>query len=75
MAGRVVRKYLADGERPAVDLILEGRNQRGELTTPGHASILLPSRERGAVRLPAPPEGATDLSTLIDALAKRYCES
>ena len=75
MAGRVVRKYLADGDRPAVDLELEGRNQRGELTTPGHASILLPSRERGAVRLPAPPEGATDLSTLIDALAKRYSEN
>ena len=75
MTGRVVRKYLAEGDRPAVDLELEGRNQQGELTTPGHASILLPSREQGAVRLPAPPEGATDLSTLIDALAKRYSES
>ena len=33
-------------------------NQRGELTTPGHATILLPSREHGAVRLPDPPGGA-----------------
>ena len=34
-------------------------NQRGELTTPGHATILLPSREHGAVRLPDPPGGAS----------------
>jgi acyl dehydratase len=72
LTGRVVRKYLAEGERPAIDLELEGRNQRGELTTPGHASILLPSRERGPVRLPDPPEGASDLRELIDALARRY---
>ncbi len=75
MKGRVVRKYLADGDRPAVDLELEGRNQQDELTTPGHASILLPSRERGPVRLPGLPQGATDLSSLIDALAKRYAEA
>ncbi len=75
MKARIVRKYLADGERPAIDLELEGRNQRGELTTPGHASILLPSRERGAVRLPGSPEGATDLAGLIDALARRYSET
>lgn len=72
MSGRIVRKYLAEGDRPAVDLELEGRNQRGELTTPGHATILLPSRERGAVRLPDPPGGATSLSELIDALARRF---
>ena len=53
------RKYLAEGDRPAVDLELEAVNQRGELTTPGHATILLPSREHGAVRLPDPPGGAT----------------
>ena len=37
-------------------------NQRGEVTTPGHATILLPSRGHGAVRLPDPPGGARDLS-------------
>ena len=37
-------------------------NQRGEVTTPGHATILLPSREHGAVRLPDPPGGARDLA-------------
>ncbi|HET9730167.1 MAG TPA: hypothetical protein VFR41_12130, partial [Acidimicrobiia bacterium] len=45
MRGRVTRTYLAAGERPAVDLEIWGENQRGEVTTPGHASILLPSRE------------------------------
>jgi hypothetical protein len=72
MSGRVERKYLAEGERPAVELALAGRNQRGELTTPGRATVLLPSRERGPVRLPDPPGGATDLGSLIDALARRY---
>jgi acyl dehydratase len=75
MRGRVVRKYLAEGGRPAVDLELEGRNQRDEVTTPGHASILLPSRENGPVRLPEPPEGANDLEALVDALARRFGEN
>ena len=47
---------------PAVDLELWGENQRGEITTPGHATILLPSREHGPVRLPDPPGGATRTS-------------
>ncbi len=59
--GRIVRKYLAEGGRPAVDLELWARNQRGEITTPGHATILLPSREHGPVVLPDPPGGAADL--------------
>ena len=74
MSGRVVRKYLAEGDRPAVDLELEGRNQRDEVTTPGHATILLPSREHGPVRLPDPPENATTLQSLIAALERRYAE-
>ena len=61
LGGRVVRKYLAEGDRPAVDLELWARNQRDEVTTPGTATILLPSREHGPVRLPDPPGGATDL--------------
>jgi hypothetical protein len=44
LRGRVVRKYIAPGDRPAVDLDLEAVNQRDELTTPGHATVLLPSR-------------------------------
>ncbi len=61
LSGTVTRQYLAEGDRPAVDLELAAVNQRGELTTPGHATILLPSREHGPVRLPDPPGGATDL--------------
>ena len=54
------RKYLADGDRPAVDLELAGRRtSAASVTTPGHATILLPSREHGPVRLPDPPGGAT----------------
>jgi hypothetical protein len=68
----VTRSYLADGDRPAVDVELEARNQRGEVTTPGHATILLPSREHGPVRLPDPPGGATDLTGALAAIAERF---
>ena len=71
LRGRVTRKYLATGDRPAVDLELEAVNQRGEVTTPGHATILLPSREHGPVRLPDPPGGATDLQERARARSPR----
>ena len=74
ISGRVTRKYRSDEGHAAVDIELEGRNQRGELTTPGHATILLPSREHGPVQLPKPPAGATSLESLIDALARRFAE-
>jgi len=72
LRGRVVRKYLATGDRPAVELELEAVNQRGELTTPGHATILLPSREHGAVRLPDPPGGARDLQSALVAISEEF---
>jgi hypothetical protein len=72
MRGRIVRKYLEEGDRPAIDLDIWGENQRGEVTVPGHATILLPSREHGAVRLPDPPGGATDLQSALDAVATRF---
>jgi acyl dehydratase len=72
MRGRVARKYLAEGGRPAVELVLSGENQRGELTTPGRAAILLPSRKRGEVRLPDPPGGATDLAEALRAISARF---
>ena len=74
MRGRVTRKHLADGDRPAVDLEVWGENQRGETTTPGHATVLLPSREHGAVRLPDPPGGAATCQEALDALARRFAE-
>ena len=72
MRGRVTRKLLSDGDRPAVELEVWGENQRGEVTTPGHATVLLPSREHGEVRLPDPPGGATTCQQALDALAERF---
>lgn len=43
--GKVVRKYLEDGEC-SVDVETSARNQRGEEVMPGAATIALPSRER-----------------------------
>jgi acyl dehydratase len=71
--GRVMRKTLLDG-RPAVEVDLSGENQRGEITTPGHATILLPSREHGPVRLPEPPDGATTCQETLGALVARYAD-
>jgi hypothetical protein len=72
MRGRVVRTYVADGVGPAVDLDVWGENQRGEITCPGHATVLLPSRVYGPVALPSPPGGATDLQGALDAVAARF---
>jgi acyl dehydratase len=74
LRGTVTKKYLADGDRPAVDLELTAENQRGETTTPGHATVLLPSREHGPVRLPEPPGGATDLQEALDAIAQGFAD-
>jgi hypothetical protein len=72
MRGRVTRKYVAEGGRPAVDLDVWGENQRGQITTPGHATILLPSRDRGDVQLPDVPGGATDLQGALEAISERF---
>jgi acyl dehydratase len=72
LTGRVARKFTAEGERPAVELELSATNQRGELTTPGHATILLPSREHGPVRLPDPPGGARDLQDALTAISAEF---
>jgi len=72
VSGTVARTYLADGDRPAVDLDLTAVNQRGEQTTPGHATILLPSRQHGPVRLPDPPGGARDLQGALEAIAGNF---
>jgi acyl dehydratase len=72
ITGEVSRKYLAEGGRPAVDIELRATNQRGDVTTPGKASILLPSREHGEVRLPDPPGGATDLASALEAIVVQF---
>jgi acyl dehydratase len=72
LRGTVTRRYLAEGDRPAVDIELRADNQRGELTTPGHATILLPSRRYGPVRLPDPPGAAATLQEALDAIAIEF---
>jgi acyl dehydratase len=72
LGGTVIRKYLAEGKRPAIDLELWARNQHDVLTTPGTATILLPSREQGPVRLPDPVGGATDLDGALRGAIDRF---
>jgi hypothetical protein len=72
LRGTITRRYLAEGDRPAVDVELVATSQRGVVTTPGHATILLPSREHGPVRLPDPPGGATDLEGALAAISERF---
>ncbi|MEX1006433.1 MAG: hypothetical protein WD271_01140 [Acidimicrobiia bacterium] len=72
LRGTVINKFLADGDRPAVDLELNAESQRGELTTPGHATILLPSREHGPIRLPDPPGGAKNLEQALTAISAEF---
>ncbi|HUN37306.1 MAG TPA: hypothetical protein VMU95_35350 [Trebonia sp.] len=70
ITGEVIRKYLADSDRPAVDIALRATSQRGQETTPGTATILLPSRAHGAVRLPDPP--GEDLTTAMRAIIEGF---
>ena len=50
--GQVIAKEIVDGESQLVcDVWAE--NQRGDVTAPGQAIVLLPSRERGPVQIPA----------------------
>lgn len=52
--GRVTRKYVKD-RHALVDIEIRGENQRGELTTPGLATVILPARN---VDLPVSFDGA-----------------
>jgi hypothetical protein len=61
MRGTVVRKYETEWGG-AVDLDISGTNQRGEVTCPGGATVLLPSRARGGVVLPYPEAEVRDLA-------------
>ena len=43
--GKVLKKYVQDGDR-LVDCEIWAENPRGERTTPGNATILLPSKDK-----------------------------
>ena len=52
--GKVTRKYIKD-KHALVDIEIRGENQRGELTTPGLATVIMPTR---SVELPVFFDGA-----------------
>jgi len=51
--GKVVSKYIDDG-KCCVDVEHWGDNQRGERTTVGRATVILPSKVHGPVKYPTP---------------------
>jgi len=53
--GRVTKKYVDEGKH-CVDIECWGENQRGEITMPGHATVILPSKVHGEVVYPTPPQ-------------------
>jgi hypothetical protein len=48
-----------------VELKLAGTNQRGEVTAPGTAIVILPSRNTGPVVLPAAPDEVSQRGAAI----------
>ena len=54
LRGKVVGKEMTD-EGAEVQLEIRIENQNGLVLTPGNATVLLPSREKGPVVLPRPP--------------------
>lgn len=54
LTGEVTGKRVEDG-RCFVEIDFRATNQRGTVTAPGNATVLLPSREHGPVVLPDPP--------------------
>lgn len=61
----------AEGRRFLVDVELRATNQRGEVTAPGRATVLLPSRDHGPVVLPDPPP---DLERTAAEMMRRHGE-
>jgi acyl dehydratase len=49
--GKITRKYCENGKY-CVDIDCWAENQRGEITMPGKATVILPSREHGPVLYP-----------------------
>ncbi len=68
LTGEVVDKRQEEG-RNEVHLEIRCTNQRGVVTSPGRAVVLLPTRDK-AVELPAPP--ASTLDGLIDHDVARF---
>ena len=69
MTGEVTAREDLDGHK-AVHINLTATNRAEEVSSSGHAVVLLPSREGGPIDLPAPP--APDLSSLIAHQVAEY---
>ena len=65
MTGQVVDKR-QDGERNEVHIEVECKNQRGVVTSPGQAIVLLPTRARPIVTLPEAPAPTMEEVILSD---------
>ncbi len=70
LTGEVAAKRV-EGGRCLVDIEMRGTNQRGVVTCPGTATVALPSRDHGPVRLPEPP---ADLQERAAAMYQRHRE-
>jgi acyl dehydratase len=75
ITGTVVNTHLAGAHLagtglPVVGLELTATNQRGEITTTGTATIVLPSRKNGAFGLPKPP--GDDLQSVMSATIEGF---
>jgi acyl dehydratase len=68
-SGRVVGKHETDELGPAIDIEISGVNQRGDENTHAEATILVASRERGAIRLPSPDPEIAAKAREINAIA------
>jgi acyl dehydratase len=74
-SGEVTGKRIV-GQHHVVDLKLAGTNQRGEITAPGNATVILPTRAGGAVVLPTPPADVGNRGAeMLQAAADRTLES
>jgi acyl dehydratase len=72
-SGEVTARRIEDGHH-VVDLRVAGTNQRGEMTAPGTATVILPSREHGPVKLPRPPAESSTRGAAIRHLADAAAE-
>lgn len=70
LTGEVTAKRV-EGGRCYVDLDMRATNQRGTVTAPGNATVLLPSREHGPVVL---PEAPVELQGKAVEILKRHRE-
>lgn len=70
ITGEVTAKREQDGNH-VVDIVARMTSQRGEVSFIGEATIALPSRAAGPVRLPSPPD---ELQHMVTQKYARHCE-